>query len=588
MIYVATKNETLRRFLEIEFKILHFNFVIAAEESGDALDRLYDSSISSVIIDEDYFSIPSEAMIDIISSMSLKRPVILLQKEVEEKRLDGLSDLQQAGGLLTIFNHENRDDILATVTMFSGHERRDIKHFCRSIPFYNPLIPVSRLRENGGLGIITIDASNFSKIGLEYGVEVYTQLRNVFHDLLFEMWGQIGSFRNTDIICKKAVNSNVYYVFLSRSRETGSLPLPGALEKLADRISGRIQNRLLNELFAPRFSRRIPSCIQSVPTVGVGFFGVLNNPCIDSHELIDRGLEASRKMAEDQLCRVKERQRELMQMLIQSDDLLFPHYQGVFHLQNLTKEHIDQVNDEKSINAIKDHIFGFESLIRIDQVASRNFLVDSVIGLDPKYLRPDVLFSMASDTKVGLELDQTCLKHAASHSKGLPGTLMVNILPRNLYYIGRLKHIFHDINRSIMFEVSESEAINNFELLLESCAALKRRNIDIAADDFGKGFSSLERVLKIKPAVIKFDRSIIQDIHKDPIKQAYVKGMVSAGRFLKTTILAEGVEKWEEAEVLQQMGIELIQGFLLHKPETASKIINQLSGEEKKTKPSVA
>jgi EAL domain-containing protein (putative c-di-GMP-specific phosphodiesterase class I) len=131
-----------------------------------------------------------------------------------------------------------------------------------------------------------------------------------------------------------------------------------------------------------------------------------------------------------------------------------------------------------------------------------------------------------------------------------------------------------------MFEVSESEAINNLDLMLKSRDHLERHNMGIAADDFGKGYSSLERIIKIRPDVIKFDRGMIQEIDKDPVKQAYVRGLVTAAKILNTTILAEGVETWEEAAVLKEMGIELIQGFLLHRPMAAKIIKDQLGIKE--------
>jgi EAL domain-containing protein (putative c-di-GMP-specific phosphodiesterase class I) len=367
---------------------------------------------------------------------------------------------------------------------------------------------------------------------------------------------------------------------MNRSRETGALPYPGALERVADRISNAIHNALWEELFAPGKSRRIPNCLQSVPLIGVGFFGVLNNPCIDVQEILDGGLESSKQMAYAQQKRGRERQRELMQTLIQSDELLKPYYQGVFNLQGLTKDRVDATRNSKSIAPIKDLIYGFESLIRVNQdaVAKENCF-DS--GVDSKYLRPDVLFSMAKYTKVALELDQACMKHAVKYAVDLPGTLMINILPRNLYYIERLKSSFQRL-RGLMFEVSESEAINNLELMLKSRDHLEKNQMGIAADDFGKGYSSLERIIKIRPHVIKFDRGMIMDIDKDQVKQSYVRGLVKAAKILNTTILAEGVETWEEAQILKQMGVELIQGYLLHRPEAVDPILDQLKDDSAK------
>jgi len=303
---------------------------------------------------------------------------------------------------------------------------------------------------------------------------------------------------------------------------------------------------------------------------------VMNNTCIDPHEILEAGLEASRQVAQAQLRRVKDRQRELMQTLIQSQDLIYPQFQAVFHLQPITREHLRACRASSSIEPIKDFLYGFESLIRVDKAAVDKSLSDNgALDIDPKFLRPDVLFSIAKSSKVALELDQACLKVAASYSRDLPGVLMVNILPRNLYHINRFDSFLAG-RKGIIFEVSESEAISNFDLMMFSREALEKKSMGVAADDFGRGYASLERIIKIRPNIIKFDRSIIQDIHEDPVKQAYVKGLVEGGKILKTLILAEGVEKWEELVVLQEMGIELIQGFLLHKPQNVEKILEQV------------
>ncbi|NRA68436.1 MAG: EAL domain-containing protein [Pseudobacteriovorax sp.] len=543
------------------------------------LSEFYEPEVTAIITDETFPSFPREATIDIFNSLGRRLPVLVLHTPSKQSPQIGRSESHEFNDQLTVLTHERYTDILTTASLFGGIKAdQGVKGRCKSIPYYNPQIPISMLRGFGGLGILTIDASSFNKVSVEYGIDVYNIMKDVFHDILFSLWGQAGCFRDSDVICRKSLTSNIYVVFMNRSRETGSLPYPGALEKIADRLSNAVHNNLWDELFAARKNRRIPSCVQSIPQVGIGFFGILNNPCIDVQEILDSGLEASKQMAVAQQKRGRERQRELMQTLIQSEELLKPYYQGVFHLQSLNEDIIKEVKEGKSIAPLKDHIYGFESLIRVNQEAvqkENNF----ESGVDSRYLRPDVLFSLAKYTKVSLELDQACMKHAARSAMSLPGTLMINILPRNLYYVDRLKETFRRTH-NLMFEVSESEAINNLELMMKSREHLEKNNMGIAADDFGKGYSSLERIIKIKPHVIKFDRGMIQDIHMDPVKQAYVRGLVRAAKILNTTILAEGVELWEEAEVLQEMGVELIQGFLLHRPEEPEVIIEQLEEKE--------
>lgn len=570
MILIATKQTALAQRLAADLKQRGATVKIVAPADASLLGHCYDPNITAVVIDEDANNIPREAIHDLFNGLGRRTSVIVLRDRamLEAQEGEAFSDH------VTLIASDQYDEILSTASFFSTGQVEGMKARCKSIPYYNPQIPVSLLKSFGGLGILTIDASGFNKISVEYGSDVYNIMRQVLHDVLFSLWGGNGCLRESDIICRRSATSNSYLVFMSRSRETGALPYPGALEKVADRLSHALNNAMWKELFMSADKRRIPSCVQTIPLLGVGFFGVLNNPCIEIHEIIDGGIESSKQMAQAQLKRNRERQREMMQTLIQAEDLLTPHYQGVFYLQKITKEMVQDAAREKSISHFGQHIFGFESLIRVNQDIIRqhnNF--DS--GIDSSYLRPDVLFSLAKSSNVALELDQACMRHAARFAKQLPGTLMVNILPRNLYYIDRLKLHFDGVSR-IMFEVSESEAINNLELMMKSRDHLETHAMGIAADDFGKGYSSLERIIKIKPDVIKFDRGMIQDIDKDPVKQAYVLGLVTAAKILNTTILAEGVENWAEAQVLKEMGIELIQGFLFHRPEAATTIVKQL------------
>ena len=205
---------------------------------------------------------------------------------------------------------------------------------------------------------------------------------------------------------------------------------------------------------------------------------------------------------------------------------------------------------------------------------------EALIHLEASHLKPDVLFAIAHEVKLSLELDQTCLHKAISCFQGLPGKLLANILPRNFYHIDQFQSWFPP-DKEIIFEVSESEAIRNLSLLLEAKEKLSHRRFSIAIDDFGMGYAGLDRILEIRPQVVKLDRSLIENIHDDKPKQAYVKGLVATTHMTKSLLLAEGVEKIQELRVLQDLGVELIQGFLLHRPQPIEEIKASLQIEKK-------
>jgi EAL domain-containing protein (putative c-di-GMP-specific phosphodiesterase class I) len=274
--------------------------------------------------------------------------------------------------------------------------------------------------------------------------------------------------------------------------------------------------------------------------------------------------------------------------VVQSREILYPNYQAVFDLQKITKEAVDEVTKSKSIAPIKSALYGFESLIRARQdLVEEKLSGDDLVHLDYKLLRPDILFAMAAHSKVSLELDQLCLGLGIAGGVDLPGFLMVNILPRNLMHLERLTHLLSPRGQ-LVFEISESEGFSNPKLMERIRAFAAKINCSIAADDFGKGHGSIERVIKMRPELIKLDRSLVEKIHLEPAKRIFVEGIVKAAKTVHAAVLAEGIETWEEAQTVQKMGVDLIQGFLLHKPQPLELILPQIKDTDEQLLNSVA
>ena len=100
---------------------------------------------------------------------------------------------------------------------------------------------------------------------------------------------------------------------------------------------------------------------------------------------------------------------------------------------------------------------------------------------------------------------------------------------------------------------------------------LKELHIKLAYDDFGAGQARLVELVDVPPDYLKFDRKLIQDIHKAPAQRQQMLGtLVRMVRDLGIAPLAEGVELVDEAEVCQQLGFTLAQGFLYGQPQASS------------------
>ncbi|NCT83315.1 MAG: EAL domain-containing protein [Comamonadaceae bacterium] len=96
--------------------------------------------------------------------------------------------------------------------------------------------------------------------------------------------------------------------------------------------------------------------------------------------------------------------------------------------------------------------------------------------------------------------------------------------------------------------------------------ALKSWGVKLAIDDFGTGQSSLAYLQHLPVDELKIDRSFVQDVDRDPRRQALLKSIVGVGHGLGLTVTVEGVENAAELACISACGCDLIQGFLLARP----------------------
>jgi EAL domain-containing protein (putative c-di-GMP-specific phosphodiesterase class I) len=576
MICIITRNVELRVALSKLLSGQQVGHRVLETNSDLALPAIYAPGVTAVITDPAVPLMATDAWLDMLASLGHRVPVFLLGSA------DGDSQASKILSSETVAWIENADpEMLMSLLEVSGalgSGRRSSTS--QGIPLYNAQVPFHLLRGNGALSMLTINASGFRKIGIEYGVEAYQKLQDCLYEILAGMWGQPGNFRRNDIIMRRSARSNTYFVFLEQSRISKVVPAPGVLEKLADRVALKLQELLWNEIFKPKASRILPDCINQLPEISVGHATVLHNPCVDTTEILEQLIELSGEVSKLQLRRIKDREREIMQSIVQSREILYPNYQAVFHLPQISKDLAIEVKNAQSIGPIKDLLYGFESLIRArKEIVETKLSGEHLVALDARLLRPDILFGLASHSKVALELDQVCLLLGINGAVTLPGKLMVNILPRNLMHLERLSHLISARGR-IIFEISESERVSNPEKMLKVLDYIAKIGGSIAADDFGKGHGSIERVIKLRPEIIKLDRSLVENIHKDATKKIFAEGVVKAAKLVNAKVLAEGVELWEEAQCFKDMGVDFIQGFLLHKPQPLEDILSQLGATD--------
>lgn len=171
--------------------------------------------------------------------------------------------------------------------------------------------------------------------------------------------------------------------------------------------------------------------------------------------------------------------------------------------------------------------------------------------------------------------DQTCrvLAIETAQRLGMSTYLSINFLPNAVYEPATCIRLTlaaaHKVGfapERLIFEMTESEKISDPTHALRIIRDYQKRGFLTAIDDFGAGHSGLNLLANFQPHIVKLDMALTRDIDKDPIRQAIVGGVIGTCRALGCRVVAEGVETREELDTLRQMGIHLIQGYLLARP----------------------
>ncbi|MUK87742.1 EAL domain-containing protein [Ornithinibacillus sp. L9] len=151
--------------------------------------------------------------------------------------------------------------------------------------------------------------------------------------------------------------------------------------------------------------------------------------------------------------------------------------------------------------------------------------------------------------------------------------LFINIHPNVLvdanYKSGETLELLQNYNISpnqIVFELTEKTAVTDFTMFERILSNYRSQGFRIAIDDAGSGYNSLKTLVHLKPEFIKFDRTLIDNIHCNEPQQQLIHLLVEFANQSNTTVLAEGIEKLEDLTYLKNLGVHLGQGYGLAIP----------------------
>ncbi|MFF2483948.1 EAL domain-containing protein [Paenibacillus sp. NPDC058071] len=128
--------------------------------------------------------------------------------------------------------------------------------------------------------------------------------------------------------------------------------------------------------------------------------------------------------------------------------------------------------------------------------------------------------------------------------------------------------------RQVVFELTERSAIDDFSAMQRALEHYRSQGYQIAIDDVGAGYSSLQSIALLKPDYIKVDRSIIDRVDEDDVKEHILDTLVQLASKLQISIIAEGIEREEELAKAKELGVHFAQGYLLGRPGPFPAMLN--------------
>lgn len=227
------------------------------------------------------------------------------------------------------------------------------------------------------------------------------------------------------------------------------------------------------------------------------------------------------------------------------NNLLRLHHQGIYHAASGTLAHLE-------------------------------VLVRMVDEQDPELLiMPGHFIHHAEKSGKILDLDRWVIRESIallSRSTSIP-SLAVNISGRSFdeptlpHFIAEQLSRFKVEPRRLLIELTETSAVSDLQDAERFIEALHNTGCTTCLDDFGTGFSSFAYLKHLKADVLKIDGLFIRDLTNERDNQVFVKSIVDVARGLGKTTVAEFVESAEILEMLQRLGVDMVQGYHLDKPQ---------------------
>ncbi|HEX3951069.1 MAG TPA: EAL domain-containing protein [Steroidobacteraceae bacterium] len=527
-------------------------------------------------------------------------------------RLGYSNEEAQALALTDIFVDGNAtpDSVLSRLIEADSQMPINLQQRCKNGSFFDTEVRCNALDVDGRdvLGYVTHDVSLRRKAEQQL-IENQQRLdKMAHHDQLTGLPNRhyLTAFLPQAIDEAKAANTMLGVVFLdldrfkhindTRGHETG--------DKLLQEVAGRLRScvrdsdvviRMGGDEFVVVF-RNVKNYDEV--TLGAGrIIETLNRPIIiDRHPLQTTGsvgvslyprdganMIELLKHSDTAMYQAKDRGRNNVQMFSHAMNRKLKHRVAVeASLREALRLKQLDVHYQPFVNLITRKIVGLEALMRWSH---------PVHGMIPA----DQFIPVAEETGLivpmgNFVLHRTLQTMSAWRKAGIPLVpVSLNVAPAQLQR-GELQSTISTLLKShnlrpeiLQLEMTERAVFDSHtpagENRQDTMARLRDLGIKIAIDDFGTGYSSLSYLKNWRVDALKIDRSFVRDLVTDSSDLAIVSAIIAIARHLHIEVIAEGIEAYQQVEILRRLGCSIGQGFLFARPMPADDILKLLRSD---------
>jgi len=378
------------------------------------------------------------------------------------------------------------------------------------------------LIEQGEIGIVFIDIEQYESIETEYGWAFFDEfLRRVAELVAMETTKR---FPNACLAAHRVAGSSFFVFFRTKGQEH-------AFETIASDLRETLVNAL---------RQQFPKMSQEQIGFFVGATRVEYRPQIRLERQVYYGMQIAADAVRDaEVQRKKQLTREL---------------RDIIRRKRITTLF-------QPITRAKDgSVFGYEVLTRGPAHSS--------------FRNSDMLFSFARESKLAWALEAIALEVALKRLREvdlLDRKFLINLeaemFSQSEFHIHEVSAFFAEHRGHFVLELTERAAIEDYAVFRKVLDEFRGKDIEVAIDDAGSGYASLEAIAALAPDYLKVTKSLVSTLAVEPIKQDLVKMLVELAGKIGAKTIAEGIETIEEYETCRELGIDLMQGYYIAHPQ---------------------